>query len=93
MATFTCKAEGYPQPKIEWKLNRKPISSYGRVTLWNNGENLEIADIRGQDNGDIACIAENIMGIARASTTIVVHGKCFCSYIETLYLSHDLGQW
>jgi len=72
MATFSCKAEGYPQPKIQWKLNGKPMSSYGRVTLWNNGENLEIADISDQDNGEITCVAENIMGSARASTTIAV---------------------
>ena len=77
MATFSCKAEGYPQPKIQWKLNGKPMSSYGRVTLWNNGENLEIADISDQDNGEITCVAENIMGSARASTTIAVQGKFF----------------
>lgn len=75
VATFSCKAEGYPLPKIKWKHRKSPIADGGRVTLNSSGETLEIAHITEQDHGEISCTAENIMGMATASANLVVHGN------------------
>ena len=75
LATFTCEADGHPTPRIKWTHKNIPLTSSSRVTLRDNNQNLEIAGIVAQDNGEITCTAENIMGSDMARANLVVHGK------------------
>lgn len=75
VATFTCKARGYPEPKIKWTHNNKPISFHLRATLGNNNRSLQITNLTENDQGLIRCIAENIMGSVMAHADLEVHCK------------------
>ena len=75
VASFSCIAEGYPLPKITWEHKTKPVSNGGRIALRSDGKSLKIAGVKEEDNGQISCSAQNIMGIATARANLVVHGN------------------
>ena len=71
-ATFTCKANGNPEPIIQLApMNRSMDTRYRRI---GNG-NLEIEDVQPKDQGNISCIAESVLGKDVSIAWLEVLGK------------------
>lgn len=75
VATFSCIAEGYPAPDIEWRLHGKTInSSDSRVKIIGK-LGLQISNVKVGDAGIVKCVAKNIIGSEEATATLTVHSK------------------
>eukprot|EP00112_Aurelia_sp_Birch-Aquarium-sp1_P007198 Seg1784.2 transcript_id=Seg1784.2/GoldUCD/mRNA.D3Y31 product=Peroxidasin pseudo=true protein_id=Seg1784.2/GoldUCD/D3Y31 len=76
-ANFSCRAVGYPQPKIRWLFKKKRISTDQERIKTVDETGLLVKNVRYNDRGEIACIAENFMGkqIAKADITVLVPPK------------------
>ena len=70
--TFNCTAEGVPQPVIVWRKNGQILSNTSRVTIVSLQESngfhtkyipttsvIIIINLRGNDNGNYSCRADN----------------------------------
>ena len=71
-ATFWCKADGYPQPKVTWLKNNSSLPADKRVVS-SSGE-LNITDVTSEDNGEYTCVARNIFGVMASLATLSVQG-------------------
>ena len=67
-----CEAEGNPKPSISWRFGSQKIDS--RYSYPVNGA-LSISNISKKDEGNIKCIAENILGEEVLETRLTVHTK------------------
>ena len=73
--SFTCTADGFPRPKVIWRLNGQPLltnSSRRMITYAYDDQgfrsipkvkqisiHLNISDLSGADNGSYSCRADN----------------------------------
>lgn len=74
--SVVCNATGNPKPSIKWRRVIKKLPSNARVE--NNGK-LVLTNMQKIDGGLYQCIAENPVGRADDSATVVVQGteNCF----------------
>ena len=73
-ATFSCEASGNPPPDITWLLNNRRISAgQERYQLIGN-IGLEITGVAESDNGQLTCIANNVLGEDRATANLSILG-------------------
>ncbi len=72
--TFTCRAEGVPEPQITW-LNNLGIAADTdpRATVLPSGD-LFIQNIELKDAGRYVCVAENSLGRDTAQVTLILTG-------------------
>ena len=80
--SVVCNATGNPKPSIKWRRVIKKLPTNAHVE--NNGT-LVLKNLQKVDGGLYQCIAENTVGKADDSATIVVQGNenCFaCKGIE-----------
>ncbi|KAM9311941.1 immunoglobulin superfamily DCC subclass member 4 [Gastrophryne carolinensis] len=70
-ARFLCTAAGEPDPTITWLRNGQQLFSNGRVRIQPKGS-LLITQIDLGDAGYYQCMAENILGVACATTRLHV---------------------
>ena len=78
---FSCVAQGDPQPTVFWQMKRPdsrpmfPNENYqGRFFVAKSGE-LEIIDIRKDDEGIYVCFAVSLNGITEAKAQLTVIGR------------------
>lgn len=64
--SIPCQAAGIPKPKITWYKN-------GQI-FTKNGD-LRIPEIEFADRGTYTCSAANLMGQAKTTLEIKVHGR------------------
>ena len=70
--SLNCTADGIPQPVILWRKNRQLLLNTSRVTIVSSQESngfhtnyipttsvITIKDLRGNDNGNYSCQADN----------------------------------
>jgi len=69
-ASFQCKAEGNPEPKVTWLKQNSNLLADKRVVPSRGG--LMITDVTPQDEGIYTCVARNILGEVTSSTTLTV---------------------
>ena len=72
--TFTCRAEGVPEPQITW-YNTLGIAADTdpRATVLSSGD-LFIQSIEIKDAGRYECVAENSLGRDTAQVTLILTG-------------------
>ncbi|KAL9989079.1 hypothetical protein ACROYT_G003587 [Oculina patagonica] len=72
--TFTCRAEGVPEPQITW-LNNLGIAADTdpRATVLPSGD-LFMQNIELKDAGRYVCVAENSLGRDTAQVTLILTG-------------------
>jgi len=72
--TFTCRAEGVPEPRITW-YNTLGIAADTdpRATVLSSGD-LFIHSIEIKDAGRYECVAENSLGRDAAQVTLILTG-------------------
>ncbi|XP_065308715.1 protein sidekick isoform X2 [Dermacentor albipictus] len=67
-----CAAEGHPLPEVHWLLDAQPLDlTSGRFHV-HEGGTLEIRALAMEDAGVYQCVAENLLGEARAATWLHV---------------------
>ena len=71
-ASFQCKAEGNPEPKVTWLKQNSSLLADKRVVLSRGG--LMITDVTSQDEGMYTCVARNILGEMTSSAQLSVQG-------------------
>ena len=81
---FSCVAQGDPQPTVFWQLKRPgsrplfPNENYqGRFFVSKSGE-LQIIDIRKDDEGVYICMALSPSGLTEAKAQLTVIGGFDC---------------
>ena len=71
-ASFQCKVEGNPEPKVTWLKQNSSIPADKRVMSSRGG--LMITGVKSQDEGMYTCVAGNILGEVTSSATLSVQG-------------------
>ena len=71
--TFTCEADGNPEPTISWYFHGRSQDQRRYLRPIKTG--LMIKDVAYADRGNITCIATNILGQANSTTELIVWGK------------------
>lgn len=66
-----CKADGDPQPGVQWRKDGSPLLRNGRIRTSING-NLYIVGVTQEDQGRYECIANNEYGTDSASGYVSV---------------------
>ncbi|KRY18273.1 Protein turtle, partial [Trichinella patagoniensis] len=61
--SLSCSAEGYPKPKIEWKMNNGTIYSTSVIKIWNASSS---------DYGEYECTASNPLSVLKRKTLLKV---------------------
>lgn len=69
---FTCIADGYPSPRIEWWRNGQQVLSGGRTFVQNSGTTLKILAAKESDSARYVCQAKNVNGFAETSADLIV---------------------
>ncbi|XP_078350128.1 uncharacterized protein LOC144634952 [Oculina patagonica] len=69
-ASFQCKAEGNPEPKVTWPKQNSSLVADKRVVPSRGG--LMITDVTSQDEGMYTCVARNILGEMTSSASLSV---------------------
>ena len=77
VATFTCKATGYPDPILKWFHRNVFIKNSKKFMVLPGGVGLQISDVRGNDRGDVKCVASNVIGRVESHALLTVHGMIF----------------
>lgn len=67
-----CKAEGLPLPEVTWGRVYGSLPD-GRHVIHNNGT-IVISGTLHRDGGMYVCQAKNVLGIAKSTTLLIVHG-------------------
>ncbi|XP_035227979.1 neuroglian-like isoform X2 [Stegodyphus dumicola] len=73
MVTLRCRVFGAPNPKIKWLRENQELKG-DRFQVQENGD-LEITDVRPQDEGEYTCYATNKFGDIQASGRLEVKKK------------------
>ncbi|GIY13215.1 neuroglian [Caerostris extrusa] len=73
MVILRCRVFGAPNPKIKWLRENQDIKG-DRFMVQENGD-LEITDVRSQDEGEYTCYASNKFGDIQASGRLEVKKK------------------
>ncbi|KAJ7376488.1 Immunoglobulin C-2 Type [Desmophyllum pertusum] len=72
-ASFQCKAEGNPEPKVTWLKQNSSLLADKRVVPSRGG--LLITSVTSQDDGMYTCVASNILGVMTSSAKLSVQGN------------------
>lgn len=65
VASFTCRATGSPEPKIQWRKNNRKINGNARLLVLQvpGGSILRIEPVKfGRDDATYECVVENAAG-------------------------------
>lgn len=86
VASFTCRATGSPEPKIQWRKNNRRISGNARLIVLQvpGGSILRIEPVKYQrDEATYECVVENAAGdTIKASAKLEVLSDS-CKYRQT----------
>ena len=88
--TFSCRANGSPQPTITWFHNgaKVPASTTGRVQISSNNE-LKFTSLQLGDKGTVQCVATNAGGEEIA--TAVLRVRCKYMQVDRVLQRDTLG--
>ena len=70
---LSCKATGYPRPKIKWLKNGN--TDIKRANITKNHSVLSILQVTSNDSGNYECIASNTAGATKSRSTVAVFRK------------------
>lgn len=71
--TLKVSSSGNPTPKITWSVRDKNHGDQSRYTI--TADQIEIREVRFEDQGIITCRAENLFGIQETKVNLIVFGE------------------
>lgn len=74
-ASLSCRAKGLPSPQTTWVRVYGSLPS-GRHVIHSNGT-MVISGALYEDAGMYVCQAKNVLGIAKSTMLLIVHGTTF----------------
>ncbi|CAG0902544.1 unnamed protein product, partial [Cyprideis torosa] len=77
-ATFSCSAEGYPEPVISWTKAGGDFPAARERRIHNardNEQEFVIINLKVNDSGAYTCKASNQAGVVKANATLLVLGE------------------
>lgn len=88
VASFTCRATGSPEPKIQWRKNNRRISGNARLIVLQvkGGSILRIEPVKYQrDEATYECVVENAAGdtIKASAKLEVLSDSCKYQQIDS----------
>lgn len=80
-----CAASGSPVPSLSWLKNGNELSSQdaAKVRYYEGGAILTISSVTSSDSGMYQCLAENNVGNAQATASVIVHRSGEIIVIQT----------
>ena len=73
VASLQCEVKGNPVPQITWLKENASLPADKRIVQSHGG--FKIKDVMPQDGGVYTCVASNILGLVKKSTTLIVQGN------------------
>ena len=73
VASLQCEVKGNPVPQITWLKENASLPADKRIVQSHGG--FMIKDVMPQDGGVNTCVASNILGLVKKSTTLIVQGN------------------
>lgn len=80
MAELECYVEGSPKPVILWIKDGHLLNidtEKHRYRVYQNGQLLQINDVKSSDAGLYTCVASNIAGTKEKNFALDIYGKYF----------------
>lgn len=78
-----CRFSGIPHPTITWYKSGDVITSEGenaRISLHENNTELNIHNVKREDQGKYECVAGNRVGRTSIETILEISGKIGCEF-------------
>ncbi|KAJ0172778.1 hypothetical protein K1T71_011917 [Dendrolimus kikuchii] len=71
--TITCDVVGFPIPVITWEVRGDVLNENTSTVSFNDFGNLYVKNVTFDNEGEYVCVAENLAGIAKKSTYLIVN--------------------
>ncbi|KAG8447614.1 hypothetical protein GDO86_014935 [Hymenochirus boettgeri] len=68
-----CKSDAVPQPTVTWYKNGQQIFVSDEIRIHNDGQRLEILNVKASDKGHYNCKVSNIAGEVELTYTVIIH--------------------
>ncbi|CAF4952593.1 unnamed protein product [Pieris macdunnoughi] len=74
-ATLNCDVVGFPVPTIVWEFNEKSLQANTTSITFNDVGNLFLHNVTMGMEGEFACVAENVAGVAIKTFYVIVEER------------------
>ena len=81
--TLDCNPIGQPSPSVAWYKDNVQVVSNSRVSI-DSEDRLVFSSVISSDAGNYRCQASSSAGMAAATTTLNVLGKCIGAHLWPL---------
>ena len=74
--TFSCDANGVPEPTFSWSKDGSAVTADNRISLSADNKQLSLTNVNSTDSGEYRCVAANSVGTVHSNTsTLTLQGK------------------
>ena len=79
--TFSCDANGIPEPTFSWSKDGSAVTADNRISLSADNKQLSLTNVNRTDSGEYRCVAANSVGTVYSNaSTLTVQGKDIFTY-------------
>ena len=74
--TFSCDANGIPEPTFSWSKDGSAVTADNRISLSADNKQLSLTNVNRADSGEYRCVAANSVGTVYSNaSTLTLQGK------------------
>ena len=81
--TFSCDANGVPEPTFSWSKDGSAVTADNRISLSADNKQLSLTNVNRTDSGEYRCVATNSLGTVNSNvaTLTVLCKKTFTYFL------------
>ena len=81
--TFSCDANGIPEPTFSWSKDGSAVTADNRISLSADNKQLSLTNVNRTDSGEYRCVAANSVGSVNSNvaTLTVLCKKTFTCFL------------